>query len=112
MKTMTYGGEGWVPGPSAPPHAPAKAFSRSGYGRIFLLGSRVMRVGLSTAPAVRWPGSGLSGRIFSGPVACVDLVNGLQASGIARVFFGRPEYFDAGGARRDGPDPQLMIAGR
>ena len=65
--------------PSSPPLAPAKAFSRSGCGRIFLLLSRVMRDGLSTAPADRWPGSGLSGSIFSGPVACVISVKSLQA---------------------------------
>ena len=35
--------------PSPPPLAPAKAFSRSGYGRIFSLFSRVTLEGLSTA---------------------------------------------------------------
>src|SRR5690606_10379210 len=59
---------------SRPPLAPAKAFSRSGCGRIFSLFSRVMRVGLSTAPAARWPRSGLSGPIFSGPLDCAHSV--------------------------------------
>lgn len=36
-----------------PPLAPAKAFSRSGCGRIFPLFSRVMRVGLLTVCAIR-----------------------------------------------------------
>ena len=64
-------------GPSPPPLALAKAFSRSGCGRIFPLFSRVMRVGLSTGPGARRPGSGLSGPIFSGPHDCADLVNSL-----------------------------------
>jgi len=50
-------------------------FSRSGYGRIFSLFSRVMRVGLSTDLRARRPGSGLSGPIFSRPHDCADLVN-------------------------------------
>ena len=62
--------------PSTPPLSLAKAFSRSGCGRIFPLFSRVMRVRLLTAPAARRPGSGLSGPIFSGPVDCAVLVNG------------------------------------
>jgi hypothetical protein len=33
-----------------------------------------MRVALSTGLGARRPGSGLSGLIFSGPVACADLV--------------------------------------
>ena len=60
--------------PHCPPLAPAKAFSRSGCGRIFPLFSRVMRVGLSTGLCARWPGSVLSGPIFSGPNDCADLV--------------------------------------
>ena len=56
------------------PSAPAKAFSRSGCGRIFPLYSRVMRVGLSTGISARGPGSVLSGPIFSGPVDRADLV--------------------------------------
>ena len=67
-------------GPSPPPLALAKAFSRSGCGRIFPLFSRVMREGLSTGAAAKSPGSGLSGPIFSGPVACGDLVNFAQFS--------------------------------
>ena len=42
--------EGWTSDPSPPPLALAKAFSRSGRGRIFAFYSRVMRVGLSTDP--------------------------------------------------------------
>ena len=79
----------WVQIPPPPPLAPAKAFSRSGCGRIFPLFSRVMREGLSTGPGGKWPGSGLSGPIFSGPDDCVDLVNFLQATEIM-TFFGIP----------------------
>ena len=61
-------------GPPHPPLALAKAFSPSGSGRIFPLFSKVMREGLSTDPGTRRLGSGLSGSIFSGPVACADLV--------------------------------------
>ena len=61
--------------PFSPPLAPAKAFSRSGCGRIFPLFSRVMREGLSTGPCAGRHGSGLSGPIFSGPHDCADLVN-------------------------------------
>lgn len=57
-----------------PPLAPAKAFSRSGCGRIFPWFSRVMRDGLSTGPCARRPGSGLSGPKFSGPLDFADLV--------------------------------------
>ena len=64
-------------GPSPPPLALAKAFSRSGCGRIFPLFSRVMREGLSTGPSARRPESGLSGPIFSGPDDCADLVQSL-----------------------------------
>ena len=59
---------------SRPPLALAKAFSRSGCGWIFSLLSRVIREGLSTGAGATRPGSGLSGSIFSGPVACADLV--------------------------------------
>ena len=69
------GGEGPTPVAFPPPLALAKAFSRSGSGRIFPLYSRVMRVGLSTGPGAKRPGSGLSGPIFSGPVDCARLVN-------------------------------------
>ncbi len=89
----------WVRIPPPPPLAPAKAFSRSGRGRILPLYSRVMRVGLSTDPDARWPGSGLSGPIFSGPNDCADLVNSFQATGIAMFFRAQPEHFDAGGIR-------------
>ena len=58
-----------------PPLALAKVFSPSGCGRIFALFSKVMRVGLSTGPGAKGPGSGLSGPIFSGPDDCAGLVN-------------------------------------
>lgn len=61
-------------GPSPPPLAPAKAFSRSGGGRIFSLFSRVMPEGLSTSPDARRSGGGLSGPKFSGPLDFADLV--------------------------------------
>lgn len=48
-------GEGWVPGPSPPPLALAKAFSPSGCGRIFPLFSRVMRERLSTDAGIMTP---------------------------------------------------------
>ena len=67
-------------GPSPPPLALAKAFSRSGRGRIFPLYSRVMRWRLSTGRLARRPRSVLSGSIFSGPVACALLVNFLQGT--------------------------------
>ena len=60
---------------SPPPLALAKAFSRSGCGRIFWLFSRVMLEWLTTDPGTRRLGSGLSGSIFSGPHDCADLVN-------------------------------------
>ena len=53
-----------------PPLSLAKAFSRSGCGRIFPLFSGVMRVGLSTVPTASRHRSGLSGSIFSGPHDC------------------------------------------
>ncbi len=56
--------------PPAPPSALAKAFSRSGCGRIFPLFSRVMQDGLSTGLCANGLRSGLSGRIFSGPLDC------------------------------------------
>jgi hypothetical protein len=52
-----------------------ESFSRPGCGRIFPLYSRVMRGGLLTGVGAGIPGSVLSGLIFSGPVACADLVN-------------------------------------
>ena len=104
--------EGWTSDPSPPPLAPAKAFSRSGCGRIFLLFSRVMRDGLSTGPCAGGHGSGLSGPILSGPHDCADLVNSFQGAGIATFFRGLPEHFDAGGVRHDGPDVEPMIVGK
>ena len=68
-------GERSLPVPSPPPLALAKAFSRSGCGRIFLLFSRVMRVGPSTDPDARKLRGGLSEPIFSEPHDCADLVN-------------------------------------
>lgn len=65
-----------------PPLTFAKAFSPSGCGRIFPLFSRVVRDGLSAAPAARWPGSGVSGRIFSGPHECAVSVFRMEAFGI------------------------------
>uniref|UniRef100_UPI004047F1E4 hypothetical protein n=1 Tax=Yoonia sp. TaxID=2212373 RepID=UPI004047F1E4 len=69
-----------------PPLAIAKAFSPSGCGRIFPLFSRVMRVRLSTGLCASRPESGLSGAIFSGPVACADLVNSIQVTDNASNF--------------------------
>src|SRR6056297_2138087 len=69
--------EGWISGAPPPPLAPAKAFSRSGCGRIFSLFSRVMREGLSTGTCSVRSESGLSGQIFSGPHDCAELVNRL-----------------------------------
>src|SRR6056297_2906700 len=79
------GGERWTPVPSPPPNAPAKAFSRSGCGRIFFLFSSVIREGLSAGPGATWPGSGLSGQIFSGPHDCSDLVNSLSSGVVRRI---------------------------
>ena len=63
--------------PFSPPLTPAKAFSRSGRGRIFPLFSRVMRAGLSTGLGAKRPEGGLSGPTFSGPHDCTDLVRSL-----------------------------------
>ena len=57
LKTSVRGTVPWVRIPPHPPLAPAKAFSLSGYGRIFALFSRVMREGLSTCPCARWAGT-------------------------------------------------------
>jgi len=62
----------------APPLALAKAFSRSGSGRVFSLFSRVMRVGLSTGLCAMKAGSVLSGPVFSRPHDFADLVNFFQ----------------------------------
>lgn len=55
MDNLDFLGPHWTPnsGTPSPPLNPAKAFSRSGCGRIFLLLSGIMREGLSNAPAVR-----------------------------------------------------------
>jgi hypothetical protein len=68
-------GEGCLSDPHPPPLDPAKAFSRSGRGRIFPLFWEVMREWLSTGSVARRPGSVLSESIFSGPVDRADLVN-------------------------------------
>ena len=88
------GGEGSTPVSSAPPLALAKAFSRSGCGRIFPLFSGVMREGLSTGPRAKRPGSGLSGPIFSGPVAFAGLVNFHQVVEIVLDNHVSAEHFD------------------
>ena len=61
--------------PFHPPLTLAKAFSRSGCGRIFPLYSRVMREGLFTGLGARRPEYVLSGQILSVPVDFDDLVN-------------------------------------
>ena len=73
-----------------PPLALAKAFSRSSYGRIFPLFSRVMREGLLTGPRPKGRTRVLSGPIFSVPHDCADLVNSLQAFGVAMFFYTQP----------------------
>src|SRR6056297_637223 len=75
LKTGVCESVPWVRLPPPPPLALAKAFSRSGCGRIFPLFARVMRVGLSTGRGTRRAEVGLSGPIFSGPHDCADLVN-------------------------------------
>ena len=66
--------EGSTGVPFPPPLAPAKAFSRSGCGRLFPLFSRVMRGLLLTGLGAKRPGGCLSGPLFSGPVDCVRAV--------------------------------------
>lgn len=51
LKTIVRESVPWVRIPPAPPLAPTKAFSRSGYGRIFSLFSKVMRERLCTGPS-------------------------------------------------------------
>lgn len=51
-----------------PPLNPAKSFSRSGFGRIFPLYSRVMRVRLCTGVLATAAGHALLSPIFSGPL--------------------------------------------
>jgi hypothetical protein len=67
--------EGSTPVPSPPPLASAKAFSRSGYGRIFPLFSRVMRKDCSPARVPGRPEAVSEGPIFSRPVDCASLGN-------------------------------------
>ena len=85
--------EGSTPVPFPPPLALAKAFSRSGCGRIFPLFSRVMRAGLRTGLGVTRPETGLSGAIFPGPDDCANLVNFLQASAKKIFSSAQPECF-------------------
>ena len=86
--------EGWTSDPSPPPLALAKAFSRSGCGRIFPLFSRVMRERLSTGLWAKRSESALSAPIFSGPVACASLVNYSQDIEFAEVNLLPAEHFD------------------
>ncbi len=79
-KSMTLRREGSTAVASAPPLAPAKAFSRSGCVRIFLLFSGVMRARLLTGTLPSRPESVLSAPIFSRPIACAVLVNRYQTS--------------------------------
>lgn len=65
--------------PRPPPLVLAEAFSRYGHGWIFLLFSRVMRVGLSTGTAARGPRGGLSG-----PVGIMALVAEAGREAISR----------------------------
>jgi hypothetical protein len=53
-----------------------------------------MRVGLSTGPGTKRPGSGLSGPIFSGPDDCASLVNSSQDIEFTEVIFPPAEHFD------------------
>ncbi len=96
-----------TPVPFAPPLALAKAFSRSGCGRIFPLYSRVMRAGLSTGPGVSWRGSRLSGPVFSGPHDCADLVNFHQAVEIEFINHVSAEHFDFRDTFREGTEIEL-----
>ena len=86
--------EGSTGVPFPPPLALDKRFSRSGHGQIFPLFQRGLRIRLSTGQSAKWPGSGLSGPIFSGSDDCSSLVNRFQASEIDIFFRGRPEHFD------------------
>ena len=90
-------GEGSTSDPPALPLAPAKAFSRSGCGRIFSLYSRVMRERLSTGPSARRVGSGLSGADIPRPHDCADLVNLAQVT--------ERNVFPSAGARYFGSGP-------
>jgi len=101
------GGEGWARVPFPPPLALAKAFSRSGCRRIFLLLSRVMREGLSTAAGAKRPGSGLSRPIFSEPVACAILVNCCQVLDIDALNYAPSEHSDFRGVLREGTEIEI-----
>ena len=90
--------EGSNPSLSASCHS--ESVLRSRCGRIFPLFSRVMRVWLSTDVLARWPESGLSGPIFSGPDDCADLVNSLQASEKHRQCGYMAKHSDASGVRK------------
>ena len=89
---------------SRPPLAPAKAFSRSGFGRIFPLFPRVMREGLSTGRRARSPKS------FSQAPYSLDLMTlpiwcrACSLLKLLRFSDQQPEHFDAGGTRRDGTE--------
>ena len=86
-------------------HLPSRKRSPDPAAAVFFsLYLRVMREGLSTAPAAGPSGSGLSGGIFSGPDDCADLVNSFQRPETIEFFERAPEHFDASGVRRDGTD--------
>ena len=96
--------------PAPPPLALAKAFSRSGGGRIFSLFSRVMRVRLITGPCAKRPGSGLPGPIFSEPDDFVGLVNSLYLLVIYAVSGAQTSTFrsrsrQGGGTENQYPEP-------
>lgn len=84
--------EGWMSGPSHPPLAPAKAFSRSSCGRIFSLYSRVIRVGRSTDLCARKLNAVSPGRyspdLMTAPIWCSG-TNNLLLNGSFRRFHGR-----------------------
>ncbi|EEW23705.1 hypothetical protein Rsw2DRAFT_3356 [Rhodobacter ferrooxidans] len=90
-----------------PPLALAKAFSRSGCGRIFPLFSGVMREGLSTGPVARTPESGLWAQVFSEPHDWHIPVFSLYAPDIAEFSGLLAEHFDFGGIRKMGPRSKL-----
>jgi hypothetical protein len=98
-QSMTVSRKGSTAVAFPPPLALSKAFSRSGCRRIFPLFSRVMREGLSTALASGWPGSGLSGPVFSGPHDCHIPVSSIYAIDFHEVSEDPPEHFDFGAIR-------------
>lgn len=93
--------------PVSPPLALAKAFSRSGCGRIFALFSRVMREGLSTGPVARTPESGLCAQVLSEPHEWHIPVFSLYTPDIAELSGFVAEHFDVGGIRKMGPRSKL-----